>query len=58
MNNKTRRAWHRIRSDDYLYCTEAVGSYQVELDMGAFAHMDFRSDCCRRVFRYPDWRKD
>lgn len=56
MNNKTRRAWHRIRSDDYLCCAEAVGSYQVELDMGAFTHMDFRCDCGRCVFCYPDWR--
>ena len=58
MNNKTRRAWHRIRSDDRLYCAEAVGSYQVELDMGAFAHMDFRCDCGRCVFCYLDWRKN
>ena len=28
------------------------------LDMGAFAHMDFRCDCGRCVFRYPDWWKD
>ena len=30
----------------------------IVLLMGAFAPMDFRCDCGRCIFCYPDWRKD
>ena len=56
--SKARRAWYRIYPDDCLYCVEAIGSNKLALDMGAFAHMDFRCGCGHSLLDYPNHRQN